>query len=168
MSQPENLLASLFRYKLWANSEILAVARTVDAAQNANERHAIIRILNHTYVVDRIFAGHLTNTPHQYSATNTEETPSLDDLAASISQSDAWYLDYVAGLSCASVAEQMRFQFTDGETGSMTRQEMLMHVVNHGSYHRGAAGRILAQLSIAPPKDTFTAFLHQAEPQRRI
>ncbi len=109
----------------------------------------------------------MTNTPHHYSATNTEETPSLDDLTASIAQSDSWYLDHVAGLSAASLAEPISFKFTDGDSGSMTRQEMLMHVVNHGSYHRGAAGRILAQLSIAPPKDTFTAFLHQTEPQRR-
>jgi hypothetical protein len=33
-----------------------------------------------------------------------------------------------------------------------------------GGYHRGAIGRILAQLSITPPRDVFTGFLHFAQP----
>ena len=44
---------------------------------------------------------------------------------------------------------------------------MLIHVVTHGAYHRGAIGRILAQLSVAPPRDVFTGYLHQSEPSRR-
>jgi len=168
MINSANLFEELYRYKLWANREILAMTQAVDAAQHANDRHTVIRILNHTYVVDRIFAGHLTNTPHLYKATNTEETPTLGDLTESISKSDNWYLNYVAGLVPSALAETISFKFTDGDSGSMTRQEMLMHLINHGSYHRGAAGRILAQLSIAPPKDTFTAFLHQSEPHRRV
>ena len=162
MINRSNLFETLYRYKLWANGEILAMARVVDAVKHADERHTIIRILNHTYVVDRIFAGHLTHTPHAYKATNTEETPTLDQLIESISKSDDWYVSYVADLATPSLSEPLSFKFTDGDCGAMTRQEMLMHVINHGSYHRGAAGRILAQLSIAPPKDTFTAFLHKS------
>lgn len=167
MIDSANLFEELYRYKLWANREILGMAQEVDASQHANDRHTVLRILNHTYVVDRIFAGHLTNTPHLYKATNTEETPTLENLTASISKSDDWYLNYVADLAPSVLAEPISFKFTDGDSGLMTRQEMLMHLINHGSYHRGAAGRILAQLSIAPPRDTFAAFLHQAEPHRR-
>ncbi len=50
----------------------------------------------------------------------------------------------------------------------MSRQEMLMHVATHGGYHRGEVGRILAQLSLAPPWDTFAVYLHQSEPSRRL
>ncbi len=70
MANPENLFESLFRYKMWANADILAAARSIDATRHAQERHTVIRILNHTYVVDRIFAAHLTNAPHPYNATN--------------------------------------------------------------------------------------------------
>jgi uncharacterized damage-inducible protein DinB len=50
----------------------------------------------------------------------------------------------------------------------MSRQEMLTHVVTHGSYHRGEIGRILAQIGVTPPWDTFAVHLHQAEPSRRL
>ncbi|RYG98011.1 MAG: damage-inducible protein DinB [Alphaproteobacteria bacterium] len=162
------LLEDLYRYKLWANSELLAQMLTVDASKHENDLHTAIRILNHTYVVDRIFSGHLTGTPSLYKATNTEETPTLDNLTKSIRNSDSMYLDYVAGLTSSALAESIDFKFTDGDSGSMTRSEILAHLINHGSYHRGAAGRILAQLSIAPPKDTFTAFIHRLEPRRRM
>ena len=49
----------------------------------------------------------------------------------------------------------------------MSREEMLGHVVTHGGYHRGAVGRVMAQVSVAPPRDIFTVYLHRAEPERR-
>ena len=49
----------------------------------------------------------------------------------------------------------------------MSREEMLAHVITHGNYYRGAIGRIMAQLSLASPRDIFTAYLHKSEPARR-
>ena len=34
-------------------------------------------------------------------------------------------------------------------------------------YHRGAVGRIMAQVAVPPPRDIFTLYLHQSEPARR-
>ena len=56
--------------------------------------------------------------------------------------------------------ESIEFTFTDGALGRMSREEMLTHVVIHGAYHRGAIGRIMAELSITPPRDVFTRYLH--------
>ncbi|TCU33592.1 hypothetical protein EV129_11597 [Rhizobium azibense] len=40
-------------------------------------------------------------------------------------------------------------------------------LLSMGGYHRGEMGRIFWQLSITPPWDTFTVYLHQTEPARR-
>jgi uncharacterized damage-inducible protein DinB len=63
--------------------------------------------------------------------------------------------------------EALRFTFVDGDKGQMTRCEMLMHVITHGAYHRGAVGRILVEQSVAAPRDLLTKFLHESEPLRR-
>ena len=55
----------------------------------------------------------------------------------------------------------------DGDKGQMSRDEMLLHLVTHGGYHRGAIGRILVQCGITPPRDTLTTFLHRSEPARQ-
>ena len=40
-------------------------------------------------------------------------------------------------------AEAGRKGGADGRDGGMTRQEILFHIVNHGTYHRGAIGHAL-------------------------
>lgn len=162
-----NLLLSLFKYKAWANAGLFAELGKLDPAGQQAERQAAIRVMNHTYVVDRIFAAHLCGEQHGYAGTNTAETPELDALGAAVAASDRWYLEYIEKAPPESLREDLRFTFTDGAAGRMSREEMLAHVVTHGNYHRGAVGRILAQMSVTPPRDTFTVYLHKAEPGRR-
>jgi uncharacterized damage-inducible protein DinB len=161
------LLVSLFKYKAWADAELFAELEKLDAQARQAERHTAIRLLKHIHVVDRIFAAHLAGQPHGYSATNTPETPALGELRDAVAQTDRWYLQYVQGLAPERLAETLPFVFTDGAHGLMSREEMLAHVATHGGYHRGAVGRIMAQAEVPPPRDTFTVYLHRAEPGRR-
>ncbi|MGC0151413.1 DinB family protein [Chromobacterium vaccinii] len=161
------LFASLFRYKAWADEELHAMVAALDPAAHVEQRHAAIRILNHIHVVDRIFAGNLRRLPHGYAATNTPETPEAAALLAAVRETDDWYVGYAAGLSGAELAEIVDFTFTDGDRGRMSRAEMLMQVITHGGYHRGAAGRVLFQCGVQPPRDLYTRFLHDSEPARR-
>ncbi len=160
-------LHSLFRYKAWADGELLDALATLDAAQYGEAHHTCLRIFNHIHVVDAIFKGNLLGKPHGFSATNTPETPTLASLRTAIGTLDAWYLDYVASLSQSDGEAVLSFNFVDGDRGQMSREEMLLHLVTHGGYHRGAIGRILVQCGITPPRDTLTTFLHRSEPERR-
>jgi uncharacterized damage-inducible protein DinB len=160
-------LTPLFQYKAWANAEILAALEKIDAGAAPDAHKSAVRILNHTYVVDQIFAAQLTGQPHGFAAPNTPETPTIAALRSGIEMSDAWFIDYASSVTAAQLSEKITFTFTDGDSGQMTREEMLVHLLMHGGYHRGAAGRILAQLDIAPPRDLLTKFLHTTEPARR-
>ena len=160
-------LHSLFRYKAWADGELLDALATLDPQQYAEAHHTCLRIFNHIHVVDAIFKANLLGESHGFSATNTPETPTLAELRTAIGELDGWYLDYVAGLSQADGEAVLSFNFVDGDKGQMNRAEMLLHLVTHGGYHRGAIGRILVQCGITPPRDTLTAFLHRSEPGRR-
>lgn len=160
-------LHSLFKYKAWANEQLLACVGKLDPEAQKDARHLAIRILNHTYVVDRIFAAHLTGTAHPYTAANTTETPALEQLRALIAESDRWYLDYAASVTPEQLREEIHFSFTDGDKGRMSREEMLLHITTHGGYHRGGVGRVIAQAGAQPPRDIFTTYLHSAEPERR-
>lgn len=166
MSAPP-LLRTLFQYHAWANDELLDRMASLDPEQHRNARHAAIRVVNHAHVVNRIFAGHLTGTPHGFTDDNTPETPALADLRAAVAESDRWYLAYLDTLTPALLAESVPFVFTDGDKGRMTREEMLAHVVTHNGYHRGEAGRLLAQCAVHPPRDTLAVHLHRSEPARR-
>ena len=58
-------LERVFSYKAKANQETLMAMRQFDEASPAKE--IAIRVLNHTYAVDRIFAANLTGTEHGYT-----------------------------------------------------------------------------------------------------
>jgi uncharacterized damage-inducible protein DinB len=163
---PSNL-RSLFAYKAWANEELFGALAGLDAAAHPAEVHDAIRILNHVYVVDRIFKAHLEGLAHDYAATNTKATPSLQALTDAVKEVDSWYLAYAGNLAPSLLQEGVRFAFTDGDTGVMSREEILLHIINHGTYHRGAAGQVMRSASAAPPHDLYTRFLHAVQPERR-
>lgn len=161
------LLNSLLHYKARANQELFAELQRLDPHAHQAELHAALRILNHIYVVERIFVANLQGQAHPYHATNTPETPTLEALHAAVQETDHWYLSYAAQLSVEQLSEPVHFRFVDGDAGCMSREEILAHIVTHGGYHRGAVGRIMAQLQLAPPRDIYTRFLHEDQPQRR-
>jgi uncharacterized damage-inducible protein DinB len=161
------LLSSLFAYKTWTNAAMYKVLLETASGPAADQWKDAIRMMNHMYVIDKIFAAHLTGVAHDYSSGNTPETPEIGALHEAVEAMDAWYGSYVSDLTAEQLAETIPFTFTDGLQGSMSREEILMHVITHGSYHRGAVGRMLAERGIATPQDTLTRSLHFAEPIRR-
>lgn len=169
-----DLLRSLFRYQAWADDELLEAVAQLDPERHGEARHTVLRLLDHCHVVGRIFAAHLTGERHGYASDTSPEIPEPAALRAALAASDRWYLDYLDSITPAALSEAVPFAFTDGDKGCMTREEMLAHVVLHGGYHRGEAGRILAQLAAGPapglrlPWDTYAVHLHRTQPSRRL
>jgi uncharacterized damage-inducible protein DinB len=162
-------LAALFRYKAWANQELLAALSAVDAARHPARFQAMLDILAHANVVDRIFRNHLSGiATGTFGSTSPERPPTLPGLRAVVEATDAWYLAFVSAIDDARLREPVPFVFTDGDKGTMTREEMLLHVAMHAGYHRGSIGQILEDLDVDSPPDSLTKFLHRHEPGRRI
>ena len=158
-------LQRLFRYKAWANEELLtALARL---GRESPITGLAIKALSHSYIVDRIFAAHLKREPHGYTSANASALPTLEQLSRDIPNSDREYVEYVAALGGEQLAERIDFAFTDGSPARMSREEMLMHVITHGVGHRGQVSAVLLLNSVPPPSDGFTTYLHRAEPSLR-
>ncbi len=161
------MIADLFAYKAWADSELLAALRGLPAVTPGETLTPMIRMFNHIHVVDKIFQAHLQRRTHGYTVANTEETPMLDALSFDIAETDAWYCTLSRDATADQLAEVISFQFTDGDAGQMQCEEIMHHVLAHGAYHRGNIGQMLKAIGVAPPRDLFTKFLHAREPARR-
>jgi len=161
----DDTLHHLFRYKAWANDQLLtALARLGDSSSITA---LAIKALSHTYVVDRIFAAHIRREAHGYASANLSEMPTLKDLSTDLRRSDQEYVDYVSTLDLDQLAERIDFAFTDGAQGRMSREEMLMHVVTHGAGHRGQVSAVMLLNSVPPARDGFTTYLHEAQASTR-
>jgi uncharacterized damage-inducible protein DinB len=161
----DDTLQRLFKYKAWANDELLTAL--VGLGSESPITGLAIKALSHSFVVDRIFAAQMTRRAHPYTSANLSELPTLEDLSADIRKSDREYVDYVSALDRHQLAERIDFTFTDGASGRMSREEMLMHVITHGIGHRGQISAVMLLNSVPPTKDGFTTYLHEVEASTR-
>ena len=150
-------------YKAWANEITFSAVRSLPEGEAIKERKTryknMIYTLNHVYVVDCIFKAHLEDKPHLYTARNTETSPSLEELWQATKIIDQWYIDYADSTSDKELIGIVNFQFIDGGKGSMSRSEMILHVVNHGTYHRGLVSDMMYQVPAVPPANDLTVYL---------
>ena len=158
----------LVRYNAWANGRLFAALAALPDGQATARRVTgfgnMVNTLNHAYVVDLIWKGHLEGKPHGFSARITDIEPTLAELQAGQALIDQWYVDYADGLSAQQHDEVVDFRFVDGGAGAMTRGDMLLHVVNHKTYHRGYVADMLYQAGTRPPVMDLPVFLRDAPP----
>jgi uncharacterized damage-inducible protein DinB len=152
----------LIRCKQWADDGLHDVVAANIARLDAEEASIIIRILDHLHVVDQIFQHHLQGLPHAFHAPRSEVMPDLAWLAESTRAVDAWYVAHVDTLSAADFEQPVDFTYTNGTAMRMTRGEILLHVTQHGTYHRGNAGILFQKKGIAPSRDAITDYLELA------
>ncbi len=68
---------------------------------------------------------------------------------------------FVHELGEAGVSRVFEYKLMSGAAGSSPFAQMLAHVVNHASYHRGQVTTLLRQHGVAPPKSTDMITFHR-------
>ncbi|MFI4933923.1 MAG: DinB family protein [Caulobacterales bacterium] len=159
---PNAFLISLFEHKAWCNQRLVEALRAAPADADRRQMAVVLFTLDHTSIVDQIFKAHLSGEAPGFSAVVADQLPVLGRLAATLAQTDAWYLDYVRAASPADLETVVEFTFVgDGDEGRMTKSQMLAHVITHGASHRGAIGKVLEGLKLVGASDMVTTFQRQ-------
>lgn len=158
-----NYVEMLTRYKAWADDLFLSAVSAVSASELKAPRPIIfgslIGTLNHSYAMDYVWQSHLLGKPHGLTTRNPERCPEMEQLTISQRAIDNWYVDYANSISDIELSEIVQFEFIGGGHGSMSRGDILLHVVNHATYHRGHAADILYHLNMSPPATDLPVFL---------
>lgn len=154
MSQME-FLKTLTRYNAWANAELYDAVRALPDGEATKERPSlfktIVKTLNHPLLTDRIWWAHLHGEPHGHGALNEVIHDDFDDLAKARAEMDQRIIGYAENLPEADVDDPVSFTLLSGVDGVMTRGMILMHMVNHNSYHRGFVVETFCQIPAPLP-----------------
>ncbi|PJI47509.1 MAG: damage-inducible protein DinB [Pseudomonas sp.] len=161
------MLPQAFAYKCWSDRRVLDAVALIDPEKFPDEYAFALQQLNHLAIVEDLFRARLNGEADPHPATNTQAVPGYDELRERLLRSGQWYVEQLAVLTPECAQEVIRFRFTDGRSGSLTREEMFFHVLNHATYHRGSIARALDQAGVAHPADTYTVFVHATQPERR-
>lgn len=155
----------LTRYSAWANKVIFDAVAALPDGEATKERATLfknmVNTLNHIYVVDLIWQAHLQGRDHGIPALNAVLHTSLADLWRAQQEIDAWYIDWSDALSTAAAEETVRFTLIGGNNGEMRRGDIILHVVNHTSYHRGFVADLFYQVPARPPLTDLPVFLRE-------
>jgi len=155
----------LTRYNAWANKVFFDAVAALPAGEADKPRTSLFRnmvhSLNHNYVIDRIWQAHIEGREHGYAARNTKEHPPLAELWRLQQEIDRWYIDWSDALADAALDEAVSFTLIGGNRGAMTRGEILLHIVNHTSYHRGFVADMFYEVPATPPTTDLPVFLRE-------
>jgi uncharacterized damage-inducible protein DinB len=155
----------LTRYNQWANRLIFDAVAALPDGEAAKERASlfknIVHTLNHNYVIDRIWQAHLEGRAHGYTARNTPDHPPLAELWTRQQEIDDWYIVWSDRLTDHTLGEPVSFTLIGGNAGVMTRGQILLHIINHTTYHRGFVADLFYQVPARPPTTDLPVYLRE-------
>ena len=148
--------AKMAKYNAWANARLYAMARGLPDAAYRKDVGAFFGslhgTLNHLLVTDQIWMRRFTgigDSPKTLDAIRFENLPSLE-LARG--KEDARIIQYVDGLSDSDIGKDVVYVMTNGIPQRYPLEDLLAHLFNHQTHHRGQAHTILTLLGIAEPQ----------------
>jgi len=157
----------MMRYTAWANARMFDALAALPPGVAEAPRPGLggmLRTLNHALVVDQIWQAHLEGRPHGFKSRTTPDNPPLASMREAQAALDGWYVSYAASLDAARYDEVVRFTFVGGGEGAMTRGEILLHVANHKTHHRGNVAAMIYEAGGKPPTMDLPVFVRDVEP----
>ena len=133
-------------YSRWATFKLIDAARALSDEQLrrdlGNSFGGVLATLTHIFAGDRIWLSRLQGNP-RFTLLDAGEDFSLEQLAA------AWpaiYDGLSAYLATAQVDGDLHWTNLQGKKASLPVWQVLLHVVNHATYHRGQITTMIRQL----------------------
>jgi uncharacterized damage-inducible protein DinB len=154
-------------YNRWANRRLYDAAARLSDADYRADRGAFFRslhgTLNHILVADRIWMKRLTGRGEAPDALDTILYERLADLTVAREEEDERITAHVARLDNAALVQTLTYRTMKGAEFSNTLSELLAHLFNHQTHHRGQAHAVLTNLGQDAPSFDLMQF-YRAKP----
>ena len=151
------------RYRQWADQLTFDAVAALPAGEATKERPTLFKTmigtLNHNYLIDLVWQAHLEGRDHGFQARNVVLHEDLGELWKAQQAISQWYIDWSDRQSAQFLAEVVHFQFIGGEKSAMSRGDILLHVVNHATYHRGWIAEMFFQVPARNPTTDLPVYL---------
>jgi uncharacterized damage-inducible protein DinB len=149
---PEEALLHI-RYTGWASRRLLDAAGKLSPeilTKDLSVSHtSILGTLAHTFFGDTVWYMRAVDPATPYP--NQNDSPSLETLDTKwrelLERWEAW----AQTLTDADFDRKVIYRLRDGTSGETSVKHIILHLVNHGTLHRGQVVALLRQAGVAPP-----------------
>jgi uncharacterized damage-inducible protein DinB len=148
-------LQTLLDYHYWARDKVLDAAAALSAEQ-------FTRDLGSSFKSVRDTLAHIYSSEYTWYARwqgdsptahlSNDQFPDVEPLRQAWLAHEARMRNFLEQLGDAGISRVFEYKLFNGQPGSSPFWQMLQHVVNHGSYHRGQVTTMLRQMGALPPK----------------
>ena len=141
-------------YTAWASSRLVHAIENIPSAQLTQDfqtsEHSILGTLVHVFAADRIW---LTRVNQESRAAFVSDS----DYNLNVLQIDwpliyAKWNEWAARLTDETAAASISYNDLKGNPHASGAWEIVLHVVNHGTHHRGQVSGFLRSLGHTPPQ----------------
>jgi len=140
-------------YSGWASRKVLDAALALspqDRARPMSVSHeSIAKTLTHIYFGDAIWYSRIADPG--YPVPSHDALPSLDFVAEEWPRLQTKWESWADSATDADIARQVAFKSRFVGNAGLPAWQIVMHVVNHGTLHRGQIVGMLRQLGAEPP-----------------
>lgn len=160
-------LHTLIRYNDWANDRIFSCVEKLSDEQFARVvggsfpsiRETIAHLVLGEWVWTQRWKG-----VNPTSAPGWSENAVLADLRRALREIEAERLALISTIGEEDLLRPRDFTYMSGAAGRHSLQEMIVHVVNHSTYHRGQVVTMLRQVGGAPISTDMVIFYSEEMP----
>ena len=147
----KQLLASFAAYDLWANEKILETVLQLTEAQQqqeiTNSFPSIHKTSLHIWDASSIWWQRL-HMHAEIVVPSLTFHPSLSDVAnGSLRQNKQW-VDWIHTVEQADLEKELAYKNMKGDAFRQPVKDILLHLFNHGTYHRGQLVTMLRQVGV--------------------
>jgi uncharacterized damage-inducible protein DinB len=143
------------RYNRWANTRLYGMAARLSDEQYRRNVGAYFgslhHTLNHLLSADRIWMRRLTGAGDHPDRLNAVLFDDLVSLRTAREAEDARIVTFIDGLCEADFEKQRDYQTLNGTRQRQPLGEILAHLFNHQTHHRGQAHTVLTILGVVEP-----------------
>lgn len=142
-------IEDLYAYNRWANHRILDAASALSTEAFAKDlgssfpsvRDTLVHILSSEWVWLSRWRGHSPS-----GAPDSWDVSTLEGVRSQWTAVEQDQRAYISELTAAMLGRSIAYRTTKGEPFEQPLGQMLRHVVNHSTYHRGQVVTLLRQL----------------------
>ena len=142
-------------YNRWANARLYQAAFALPEAEYRRDVGAFFGsmngTLNHLLVTDRLWMKRLTGEGAHPDRLNAIIHDDRKTLALARADEDERIIRFVAALAEPLIAGTLQYRTTSGQPHEQPRTDILAHLFNHQTHHRGQAHTILSILTGREP-----------------
>ena len=152
----------LYAFNAWATQRIFDVLAPLPAEMCTRDLHAshgsIQGTLTHLVASEKIYSAGLTGAP---APAMPGGLPTIADLKETWEETGFAIARWLGTLTDRKLQEPCTITTATGTTHTHTIAQVLLHLVDHGTFHRGQIVTHLRQLGVTPPSTGMITFFRE-------